>query len=208
MQTDKALRSYSGLFGKVLVRNRVHDADGIMRGFQARLEGMYGSDDFRRHGVYPSIDTAKVYAIIALCLELRERGWSDGKIIDLVNSAFAGRKRLFYALEVVVDLLPGCYAIVRKWNVSDHAARVADGSIDYDSFEADDKHVAYSILGCRYVDMFEHYGIRPLCKIFCMSDTTAYEHLTKHLRFIRCSDLSDGPACRDEIVNLRARKDK
>ena len=80
---------------------------------------------------------------------------------------------------------------------------MADGSIDYSFFEEDERHVAYSISGCRYVDMFEHYGVRPLCKVFCMSDTMAYEHLTRHVRFVRHSDLSDGPACHDEIINLR-----
>lgn len=203
MNTDKALRSYTKLFGKALVRNRVSDADEIMAAFEHRLAGMYASEEFRRHSAYPSINTAKVYAVIALGLELRERGYSDRKIIDLVNSAFVSIKRIFYAVEAIIDLFPACFTIMRKWNVNDHAARVADGSIDYSFFEEDERRVAYSISGCRYVDMFEHYGVRPLCKIFCMSDTMAYEHLTRHVRFVRHSDLSDGPACHDEIINLR-----
>ena len=205
MDTEKALKSYTKLFGTTLARNQVADAAKITRAFEARLANMYASEDFRRHSVYPSIDTVKVYAVIALGLELRERGYSDEKIIDLVNTAFSNLKRLFYAIEAVVDLFPCCYAIVRKWNIQDHAARIADGSIYYDFFEADEKHVAYSISGCRYVEMFERYGVRSLCKVFCMSDTMAYDHLTRHVRFIRHSDLSDGPACQDEIINLHAR---
>lgn len=205
MDTEKALRSYTRLFGATLARNQVADGGEISQVFKVRLANMYASEDFRRHSAYPSIDTVKVYAVIALCLELRERGYSDEKIIGLVNSAFANSKRLFYAIEAVVDLFPCCYAIVRKWNIQDHAARIADGSIDYDFFEADEKHVAYSISGCRYVEMFEHYGVRSLCKVFCMSDTMAYDHLTRHVRFIRHSDLSEGPACQDEIINLHAR---
>jgi len=60
--------------------------------------------------------------------------------------------------------------------------------------------IEYSVSGCRYVVMFETYGIRGLCKIFCMTDTTAYEGLTRHVTFIRHSDLSDGDACHDEII--------
>ena len=181
------------------------DAAKITWAFKTRLANMYASEDFRRHSAYPSIDTAKVYAVIALGLELREHGYSDGEIIDLVNCAFANLKRFFYAIEAVVDLFPCCYGVVRKWNIRDHAARIADGSIDYDFFEADEKRVTYSISGCRYVEMFEHYDVRSLCKVFCMSDTMAYEHLTRHVRFIRHSDLSDGPACHYEIINLHAR---
>ena len=205
MDTEKALKSYTKLFGKTLARSQVADAAKITWAFKTRLANMYASEDFRRHSAYPSIDTAKVYAVIALDLELREHGYSDGEIIDLVNCAFANLKRFFYAIEAVVDLFPCCYGVVRKWNIRDHAARIADGSIDYDFFEADEKRVTYSISGCRYVEMFEHYDVRSLCKVFCMSDTMAYEHLTRHVRFIRHSDLSDGPACHDEIINLHAR---
>ncbi len=50
-----------------------------------------------------------------------------------------------------------------------------------------------------YVEMFAHYGIRPLCKIFCNTDLIAYSGLTRHVKFVRHSDLSDGNACFDEI---------
>ena len=53
------------------------------------------------------------------------------------------------------------------------------------------------------VEMFETYGIRSLCKIFCMTDTKSYENLTRHVRFIRHSDLSDGNCCHDEIIDNR-----
>ena len=52
-----------------------------------------------------------------------------------------------------------------------------------------------------YVEMFKTFGIRSLCKIFCMTDTTYYENLPKHVRFIRHSDLSDGNCCHDEVID-------
>ena len=58
----------------------------------------------------------------------------------------------------------------------------------------------YSISKCMYVEMFAEYGIRPLCKIFCKTDEFAYAGLTRHVNFIRHSDLSDGPACYDEVI--------
>lgn len=54
-----------------------------------------------------------------------------------------------------------------------------------------------------YVEMFAFYGIRELCKIFCMTDIQAYTNLVRHVRFVRHSDLSDGDCCRDDIYRLK-----
>ena len=59
--------------------------------------------------------------------------------------------------------------------------------------------IEYRISKCKYVDMFEYYGIRPLCKIFCNTDTSAYSKLTRGVKFTRYSDLSDGDCCHDVI---------
>ena len=37
----------------------------------------------------------------------------------------------------------------------------------------------------------------------CMTDTTAYSNLEKHIEFIRYSDLSDGDCCHDIIMDKR-----
>ena len=50
---------------------------------------------------------------------------------------------------------------------------------------------------------FKAWGIRSLGKIFCMTDTTSYENLRRHVTFIRHSDLSDGDVCHDEIIRRR-----
>ena len=91
----------------------------------------------------------------------------------------------------------------KKWNISDHDRRVRDGSITYDRFDVGEDRIEYHISKCVYIEMFEAYGIRGLCRIFCMTDTTSYEHLRRHVTFIRHSDLSDGEECYDEIVRRR-----
>ena len=57
-----------------------------------------------------------------------------------------------------------------------------------------------------YIEMFECYGIRPLCKIFCNTDRIAYSGLTRHVDFNRHSDLSDGEVCYDEIIKKHMKK--
>lgn len=144
-----------------------------------------------------------VYSVITMCLELKEYGLSDNEIITFVNEAFKKRKKFFGALEKIINILPNSYQVARKWNISDHEKRVRDGSITYDFFEVSEGKVEYTISKCMYIEMFEYYGIRSLCKIFCMTDEYAYANLTKHVKFIRHSDLSDGEACHDEIIDKR-----
>ena len=141
-----------------------------------------------------------------MCLELKGLGLSDKEIIDKINRGLSLRRNFFKNLIRCIDLLPNSYKIVEKWNKSDHAKRVQDGSIYYDKFEVSDGKIEYSISKCMYVEMFDTYGIRPLCKIFCMTDTTAYSNLEKHVKFLRYSDLSDGDSCHDIIMDKRKTK--
>ena len=94
-------------------------------------------------------------------------------------------------------------SIVKKWNIQDHDRRVQDGSLTYDRFDAGEGRIEYRICECVYIEMFEAYDIRSLCKIFCMTDTTSYKNLRRHVTFIRHSDLSDGDTCHDEIIRRR-----
>jgi hypothetical protein len=43
----------------------------------------------------------------------------------------------------------------------------------------------------------------PLCKIFCMTDEMAYASLTRHVKFIRHSDMSESDVCHDEVIRIR-----
>lgn len=106
-------------------------------------------------------------------------------------------------LEKVIDVLPKTYQIAKKWNIFDHENRVKDGSITYDYFHVSEGKIEYRISKCMYIEMFEYYGIRGLCKIFCLTDETAYANLPKHVKFIRHSDLSYGKCCHDEVIDRK-----
>lgn len=69
------------------------------------------------------MDVAKIYAVIAKCLELKQDGYSDGEMIDIVNSGFVKLRKAFMLLEKVIDSLPFAYIIAKKWNLSDHENR-------------------------------------------------------------------------------------
>ena len=200
MDTEKAIKNYGKYYRIALKKAGLDDIDGKIDAFENRLRGMYASENYRKHNIYPTTDTTYIYAVMAMCLEAKSFGYSDKETIDLVNRGFEKRRNFFKVIIAIINILPNSFNIAKKWNLGDHEKRVKDGSITYDYFTVTEDKVEYSISKCMYVEMFAEYGIRPLCKIFCKTDEFAYAGLTRHVNFIRHSDLSDGPACYDEVI--------
>jgi len=200
MDTQKAIKEYGKYYRIALEEGRFDNIEEKMKTFEKRLKEMYSSENFKKHNIYPTINVTYVYAVIAMCLEIRDLGYSDKEIIEILNRGFDKRRDRYRKIIAFLNNLPNSFSIARRWNINDHKKRVEDGSITYDYFNVSKDKVEYSISKCMYVEMFETYGIRGLCKIFCMTDEFAYAGLTRHVNFIRHSDLSDGPACFDEVI--------
>lgn len=198
-EIEKNIKSYSKYYKSLLSNEGIKGIDQRMTSYEKRLADMYNSDGFRAHNIYPSTNVSFVYAVIAMCLELKAMGYTDDRIIPAVEKSMESRWNAFVRIIKFIDLFPFSFPVVRIWNKSDHADRIKDGSITYDSFTLEKDKIEYHICKCMYVEMFEHYGIRPLCKIFCNTDRIMYSGLTRHVNFVRHSDLSDGDACFDEI---------
>ena len=207
-EIDKKIKSYSKYYRKILVNEGLEDIDRRMSSYKTRLKEMYRSDGFKTHNIYPSTNVSFVYAVIAMCLELKNAGYTDDRIIPAVEKSMEKRWNAFVKILQFIDLFPFSFSVVRKWNQSDHADRVKDRSITYDYFDLGKEKVEYYISKCMYVEMFSFYGIRPLCKIFCNTDRIAYSGLTRHVEFIRHSDLSDGDACYDDVNLLMTKSHK
>ncbi|MBR5340535.1 MAG: L-2-amino-thiazoline-4-carboxylic acid hydrolase [Erysipelotrichaceae bacterium] len=199
----KNIKSFSKYYRNALINEGMDDIEKRMSLYETRLKEMYNSENYAKHNIYPSTNVSFVYAVIAMCLELKDAGFEDERIIRAVEKGMEGRWNAFVKILKFIDLFPNCFSIVRKWNDSDHASRVKDGSITYDYFSSEKDKVEYSISKCMYVEMFSSYGIRPLCKIFCNTDLIAYSGLTRHVKFVRHSDLSDGCACFDEVIKKK-----
>ncbi len=198
-EVRKAVQSYTALFSDALQKKGFPDADEKTKQFSEKLAQMYRSDKYLEHDRYPTMDMKKIYVVVAMCLILKEDQKSRDEIIDVVNFAFRKPKKAFFVLIKAIDALPWAYKIAEKWNIGDHEKRVQDGSIHYELFSVVDVKIEYNITKCMYAEIFEFYGIRELCKIFCITDVQAYAGLTKHVSFTRYSDLSDGACCHDVI---------
>ena len=200
---DKTVKKYSKLYRTALTANHFSDIDERVKLYEQRLHNMYSSQAVAQHNIYPTMNMNKIYAVIAMCLELKKENLSNAEIIDIINSGFRRLKQLLKVAENIIDSFPNAYGIAKRWNISDHDNRVKDGSITYDYFTVSEGKIEYSISRCMYIEIFEYYGIRSLCKIFCLTDEAAYANLTRHVRFIRHSDLSDGNCCHDEVIDRR-----
>lgn len=203
IKTEKAIKRYTTLYQEGMKAMRLSEQKEKTARYIARLREMYASSQFKAHNVYPTMDVVSIYAVIAMCLELRSFGLSNAEIMAFTNAAFKRRRAFFDGLIKLINLLPNSFQIAKKWNIGDHAKRVEDQSITYDYFDVTDDLVTYHISKCMYVEMFKAYGIRELCKIYCNTDTRSYNGLTRHVKFIRHSDLSDGPCCWDEVHRIK-----
>ena len=206
LNIEKTIKRYAKIYRKVLVEGGIKNIDDEITSYEKRLREMYNSDAFQKHSSYPSTNAVHVYAVIAMCLGLKHFDFSNSQIIDIINSGFSARRNFFKRLLQCVDMIPNAYQIARKWNILDHDKRIKDGSLTYDYFGVSEGKIEYCISKCIYIEMFETYGIKSLCKIFCMTDTTSYENLQRHVTFIRHSDLSDGNCCHDEIVDKHIKR--
>ena len=198
MDTEKAIKTYGKNYRTALKESRFADIDKKLKAFESRLREMYASENFKKHNMYPTTDATYIYAVMAMCLEIKSFGYSDKDTIEIVNKGFEKRRNFFKRIIAVINLMPNSFDIARKWNISDHEKRLKDGSITYDYFNVSKDKVEYRISKCMYIEMFETYGIRSMCKIFCMTDEFAYAGLPKHVELIRRSDLADGSACFEE----------
>ena len=63
----------------------------------------------------------------------------------------------------------------------------------------------YTHVGEQKREVFERYGIKSFCKVFCDNDL-CMSVMHRKAKFIRHSDLVDGHCCHDEVINLEERK--
>ena len=143
-EIDKKLKSYAKYYRKLLENEGIGNADERMTLYEIRLRNMYNSEEFTKHNIYPSTNVSFVYAIIAMCLELKDAGYTDDRIIPMVEKSMEGRWSAFVKILKFIDLFPFCFSVVRMWNRSDHADRVKDSSITYDDFTLGKNKIEYN----------------------------------------------------------------
>ena len=111
---EKTIRNYSKAYRKALSFRHCRDIEAKAAAYESRLREMYASERFKAHSVYPTTNATHVYAVIAMCLELKAFGLSDAEIIETVNHGFARRRNFFRRIIRAIDLLPNSFSIAKK----------------------------------------------------------------------------------------------
>ena len=92
MDAEKAIKTYGKNYRTVLKEGGFADIEQKMKAFESRLREMYASENFRKHNIYPTTDATYIYAVMAMCLEIRSFGYSDKDTIRIVNKGFEKRR--------------------------------------------------------------------------------------------------------------------
>ena len=92
---EKAIRKYGNVYRKALLFRHCREIEAKTAAYEARLRAMYASDGFKAHSVYPTTNAVHVYAVIAMCLELKAFGLTDTEIIETINHGFVRRRSFF-----------------------------------------------------------------------------------------------------------------
>ena len=199
MKIEKLVKKYTKLYQKALKEQNFTNIKEKELSYSKRLTKLYNSEKFKEDNCYPTMNTELVYSVVAMSLELKDMGLDKQEIIKFSDIMFKKRKKFFKNLIAFINILPNSYKIAYNWNKNDHDKRVKDKSIYFEKFDVSDNCIEYKITKCKYVEIFEYYGIREMCKIFCRTDESAYSGLTKHVEYTRFSDLSDGNCCHDIV---------
>ncbi len=57
METAKTVKKYGSIYRKILTAGNYPDPDGKQNAYEKRLTGMYNSEKYAEHNIYPSTNT-------------------------------------------------------------------------------------------------------------------------------------------------------
>ena len=191
---ERTVRKYTRLYQRAIRRRKLYDVSGKTRAYRDKLTELYASELYRQHSACRSMNPPRVYAIIAMILSLQSAGVEQAEIEAMVEETFCKAQKHIRRRTKLLDLYPGAWRIVRKRKIAAHKKHAGDGSMVFDSFEADDECVTYQVHRCMYVEMFAAYGIREYSRIFCRMERAADGFLPNHVWFVPYSDLLPGGA--------------
>ena len=69
------------IYKAALKANEFTDVNHRAELFEIRFQKMISSNMYAKHNVYPTMDMTKIYAVIAMCLELKNDDYSDMQLL-------------------------------------------------------------------------------------------------------------------------------
>lgn len=198
----KWMNQYSKLFAKAMKKIGREDYKKLEHMYRNRYMNHLCSKEFEEYLKYTSMTLELIYAAITfaqICLEI---GLTLEEAQEIWEEHIAKSKRnMLRMVIVIVDSMSRGYEKVVDFLKNDANIHMKDESLTYELLESDGKKLEYKITRCAYAEIFEAYGIRRFCKVFCNNDLCLCA-MQKKAKFIRHSDLIDGDCCHDELIKL------
>ena len=198
----KWMTQYSKLFAKAMKKFGRKDYRKLENLFRNRYMDYLCSEEFEVYKKYGSITLERVYAAITHALICLEIGISleEAKRIWEEMIEQADKKRALFLCKLV-DKLKNGYQIVANYLDKEARKHKADESMTFEILKSGDDKSEFKVTSCVYIEIFERYGIREFCKVFC-NNIHCLDVLHESARFTRHSNLLDGDCCHLELTKL------
>ena len=205
MDNNKLAGKYAKMFCRSMKKSGMENPLFYER-YKSKYLEYVNSPKYAEFVKYKTMGTDKVYAAVTHAKVCEEFGISLDEAQHIWEKYTAKNvRKIIKGFCRAIDILPNGYKIVSGWLYKDAQERIAENCLTYEMLVYSSQKLEYKITHCMYVEVFERYGIKSFCKVFCDNDL-CMSVMHRKAKFIRHSDLVDGHCCHDEVINLEERK--
>jgi len=191
----KWMTQFSKLFAKAMKKIGRSDYKKLENMYRNRYMDYLCSDEYEEYREHGSIELEIVYAAIAhtkICLEIgialeeAMRIWEE-----MMIASERKNRRMLCSL---IDNLKNGYKMAANHLEKEARKHKADESMTFEVLKRDEEKLEVKISRCVYVEIFEAYGLRELCRVFC-NNIHCLDAMEKSAKFEKYSSLLDGECC-------------
>lgn len=203
MAKEKSAKAYAKLYADVLAKNYGKDREKAYSKFYDKYMELVTSEDYeqfdREHG--KNVPLLKIYVGLAVYFVSTDFGYS---FEECENIYYAMAKPIWDKSSKLVNFIEGLpHGFWLFTHLLDKLEKGYEPSVVHSKSEFSKDKYEYVITKCAYIDIFEHYGIRKFCKVFCDSDIGVMGGMCKHAKYVRYHDMTEADTCHNAVVRVK-----
>ena len=196
----KWMTQYSKLFAKAMKKIGRSDYKKLENLFRNRYMDHLCSDEYEKYAKHGSIALEEVYAAIThaqICIEI---GISIEEAMCIWKECIvADARKKANVMCGLLDNLKSGYKLLANCLEKEARKHKADESMTFEVLKREDDKLEVNISKCLYVEIFEDYGMRRLCRVFC-DRLNCLTNMQKSANYEKQESLLDGECCRMSFV--------
>lgn len=203
MSKEKSAKTYAKMYAKVLAKTYGGNYNEAYSKFYSKYLELVNSDDYdifdKEHG--KNVPLLKIYVGITTYFVSTDLGYSFEESKDIYYSMARPIWDKSSKIINFIEALPHGFYIFTHF--LDKFEKSYEPSVIHSKTEFTKDKYEYIITKCAYIDIFEHYGIRKYCKVFCDSDISAMGKMCKHAKYIRYHDMTENDTCHNAVIRVK-----